>query len=331
MPCHGDVIVVRYSMDMTEHLSFFSKKVESSKTELPSGFTSPGNSFKNYIGSLSSHLAKVKEKADEIGFSPYLLGSIFLVLAGLAVSGYSLSRLFSDSHLVCAADSQLMTSNEITNSIQKDELHNTSGDLKDEQIDMNNGESSEIVSSEGQEITIDISGAVKKPGLYQLPTQTRVGDAIAVAGGLSSQASAIEVAQSMNLASKIQDGQKLYIPFIGEDLTAILHRGEVVAHAYAGKTGQVVEVVSQSVNRSDTGPTSDGKQTGMSTTTQTGESKKVSINTASSTQLMELKGIGEKRAEDIIAGRPYEKIDDLVVKGILTQSLFTSLEGSLQL
>ena len=43
----------------------------------------------------------------------------------------------------------------------------------------------------------------------------------------------------------------------------------------------------------------------------------ISLNKASKVELMEIKGIGEKRAEAIIAARPFSRLEDLLnVKGI---------------
>jgi competence protein ComEA len=50
-------------------------------------------------------------------------------------------------------------------------------------------------------------------------------------------------------------------------------------------------------------------------------SKKVSINSASVSELDTLWGIGAARAEAIVKNRPYTSIDDLVAKGVLTKSL----------
>lgn len=48
----------------------------------------------------------------------------------------------------------------------------------------------------------------------------------------------------------------------------------------------------------------------------------VDINTASVAQLKTVKGIGDKRAEDIIAGRPYRSVEDLrKVKGVGAKTL----------
>lgn len=50
-------------------------------------------------------------------------------------------------------------------------------------------------------------------------------------------------------------------------------------------------------------------------------SKKISINSASTAELDTLWGIGSTRAESIVKNRPYQSIDELVTKGVLTKSL----------
>ncbi len=61
-------------------------------------------------------------------------------------------------------------------------------------------------------IYIDISGAVNNPGVYQVEVNTRVGEALAKAGGINAEANMDWVAKNLNQASIIRDGMKLYIP-----------------------------------------------------------------------------------------------------------------------
>jgi len=65
-------------------------------------------------------------------------------------------------------------------------------------------------------IKIDIAGAIVNPGVYELPKDSRVEDALNAAGGLSDQADRDWVAKNLNLAAKLHDGDKLYIPRVGE-------------------------------------------------------------------------------------------------------------------
>ena len=61
-------------------------------------------------------------------------------------------------------------------------------------------------------VFVDIDGAVKNPGVYQLEDGDRVNDAIIMAGGLTEHA----YTKNLNKARKISDGEKIYIPAEGE-------------------------------------------------------------------------------------------------------------------
>lgn len=63
---------------------------------------------------------------------------------------------------------------------------------------------------------IHVDGAVVKPGVYRLREDARVETAIAAAGGLASDADQSRI----NLAAKVTDGQKIYIPKIGESVSS---------------------------------------------------------------------------------------------------------------
>lgn len=58
------------------------------------------------------------------------------------------------------------------------------------------------------EVTVHVVGAVKKPGVYQLPVDSRIADAVDAAGGLAKGARA----QMVNLAAKLVDGQQVVLP-----------------------------------------------------------------------------------------------------------------------
>jgi len=72
------------------------------------------------------------------------------------------------------------------------------------------------VSSE--KIAVDVEGAVIKPGVYELSSDSRIVDALSAAGGMSEEADRDYVQKSINLAQKITDGIKIYIPRVGEQV-----------------------------------------------------------------------------------------------------------------
>lgn len=78
-------------------------------------------------------------------------------------------------------------------------------------------------------ITVDIAGAVTSPGVYRLVTGDRIQNLIDKAGGFSSQADREWIAKSLNQAQKLTDGQKLYIPKIGE--SSVLKSGKININA----------------------------------------------------------------------------------------------------
>ena len=78
-------------------------------------------------------------------------------------------------------------------------------------------------------LKVHVTGQVKMPGLYLLPPGSRVLDAINSAGGFNELANS----QAINLAAKVEDGQKILVPV----------RGPVVGpveEAAEGPAGQVV-------------------------------------------------------------------------------------------
>lgn len=67
-------------------------------------------------------------------------------------------------------------------------------------------------------VTIDISGEVIKSGVYELKNGDRIIDALVVAGGLGAKADREWLEKNLNQAEKLVDGQKIYIPKIGEEI-----------------------------------------------------------------------------------------------------------------
>ena len=122
-------------------------------------------------------------------------------------------------------------------------------------------------------ITVDVKGAVKSPGIYELPVGSRVNDAVQKAGGLTEQADS----KSLNLAQKVSDEALVYVPTKGEE--------------------------------------SASQQTGSGTDSSTSKAKKVNLNKASLEELKQVKGLGGKRAQDIIdhreANGKFKSVDEL--------------------
>lgn len=77
------------------------------------------------------------------------------------------------------------------------------------------GESAEKTNI-GNTILVDLAGAVQKPGVYELPFGSRLNDLLILAGGLAAEADREWLDKNINLAQKLTDAVKIYIPPIGE-------------------------------------------------------------------------------------------------------------------
>ncbi len=153
------------------------------------------------------------------------------------------------------------------------------------------------LSAQPEKILVDVSGEVEKPGVYSLDSTARIQDALVAAGGLGPQADRSYVAKSINLASMLRDGVKIYVPKVGEIVSA-------PAVSNIGITTDTVAGVN---------------------------SGQVSINSGSESELVALPGIGPVTAGKIISGRPYRSIDELVGKKIVGQSVYRKIKDLISL
>jgi len=68
----------------------------------------------------------------------------------------------------------------------------------------------------GGNVTVDVAGAVKKPGVYRLASSERVEDALKRAGGATRRADLSQI----NRAAKLEDGRQILVPLRASKTTA---------------------------------------------------------------------------------------------------------------
>ena len=138
-----------------------------------------------------------------------------------------------------------------------------------------------IETNDSQSFVVYVSGYVNNPGVYELSAGSRVIDAIDAAGGYSKEA----YDNYLNLASLIADGQMIYVPSEEEVESGSIERG-VASGADGSGVGGVT-----------------GGNGGGNGGNSSGSGALVNINQASKEELMTLPGIGESKADKIIAYR----------------------------
>ena len=129
------------------------------------------------------------------------------------------------------------------------------------------------------DIAVHVAGNVLKPGVYDLPGDARVVDAIRLAGG----ATAIADLNAINLANPLNDGQQVYVPAVGEK-----------------------------VPPSSNGLSAGGDGTGSATNSV---EYPININSADAALLDELPGVGPATAQAIVTYRdqngPFANVNGL--------------------
>ncbi|HEU4600233.1 MAG TPA: ComEA family DNA-binding protein [Solirubrobacterales bacterium] len=64
------------------------------------------------------------------------------------------------------------------------------------------------IGGSGGDVVVDVTGAVRRPGVYRMPVGSRVNDAVARAGGPAPGAEL----EAVNLAARLADGQQVVVP-----------------------------------------------------------------------------------------------------------------------
>lgn len=71
-----------------------------------------------------------------------------------------------------------------------------------------------------EDLIVDVEGGVVKPGVYHVSLLSHIQEALIAAGGLSYEADREWVSKNINLATKLNDGAKIYIQRLGEAVTS---------------------------------------------------------------------------------------------------------------
>lgn len=155
----------------------------------------------------------------------------------------------------------------------------------------NNEENLKEDNSTYEKIVVEIKGEVKRPDVYEIDKGSRINDLIEKAGGITEEADL----SNINRALYLKDGECVVIRNLNQK------EKEDVEELNKGVTEKIEDL---------SGGLNEGEKEDI-----------VDINKASKEELMNLKGIGESKAEDIIEYREkigyFKNIEELKeVKGI---------------
>lgn len=150
--------------------------------------------------------------------------------------------------------------------------------------------------TERETIAVYVCGAVKSPGVYELPVNSRIVEAVELAGGFAETADP----EWLNLARRLQDGEQVRI-CTREETDRLKEQG-----VQDGETAQSGE------------------------TAQNGKEALVNLNTAGRQELMTLTGIGEAKADAILAYRQehggFQTIEEIMEISGIKEAVFLQIK-----
>lgn len=161
----------------------------------------------------------------------------------------------------------------------------------------------EAATSGATKICVHVCGAVLCPGVYEMPETARIYEAIEAAGGVTEDAAG----DYLNQAAVMADGQRIYVP------TADEVSAEGMSAELAGTPLINAEPNADTASVTDT---------------------MVNINTATAEQLKSLPGIGDSRAQSIIAYRDakggFQTKEEIMQVDGIKEGMYSKMKDRIQ-
>ena len=180
-----------------------------------------------------------------------------------------------------------------------------------------------------EEIVVHVCGCVNSPGVYRLEPGSRIIEAVEKAGGFTDDADNSVI----NLADRLTDGMQIYVPAIdpeADETDASRQYVKLADNIPERGTGSQAAGAAAGVEKSAATGANTGAEKGAGTSRESG---KVNINTAGKEELMTLSGVGETRADAIIAYRTengrFASIEEIMNISGIKEGLFGKIKDKI--
>lgn len=153
-----------------------------------------------------------------------------------------------------------------------------------------------------------VCGAVCVPGVYALEQGSRIYEALALAGGLTGEASV----SAVNQAETVRDGQMIYIPTEEEVQKGIVLSAETASG----------------------GSWTDSSALGSGADSSMDSDSRLNLNTATASELMTLPGIGQTKADSILAYREkhgeFSSVEEIMNVDGIKEGVYNRIKDSIK-
>lgn len=189
-------------------------------------------------------------------------------------------------------------------------------------------ENSKEEKDEVLKVNVDIKGAVKNPGVYEIEDNKKIIDLVKLAGGLTDEADTTYI----NLARKVTD-----------EMVVIIYTKDQIKKAKEKETLSTEDITNTCIcpkitndaciTKETTESSSSSKSSSSSSSNTSNTNEKININTASLEQLQTLSGVGASKAQSIIDYRNefgnFSRIEDILNVSGIGESVYEKIKDNI--
>lgn len=179
----------------------------------------------------------------------------------------------------------------------------------------------EIKQTKNKNLTVDIKGAIKTPGVYTLEEGSIVNDLIKLSGGVNKGVSL----KSINLSKKLEDEMVVYI-YTDKELKELETKEVSECNC---PTIDISKCEGSSIITSNDQNSSSSKNGNF----ESSITAKININTATISELMTLSGIGESKAQAILTYRSengsFKNIEEIKNVPGIGESIYQKIKDNI--
>lgn len=189
-----------------------------------------------------------------------------------------------------------------------------------------------VDAEKSEEIFVEVKGAVKKPGVYNVKSNYIINDVINLAEGFTKNA----YTKNINLSKKVSNELVIYVYTQNEYKKLNTKTDEIKEIIVQPECNTSTHIIDNCIDNGNSEIVSSDKDTIFDNKideSNTENSTKININTAGITEFVTLSGIGESRAKDIIEYRTqngnFKSIEDIKNVSGIGETLFEKIRENI--